>query len=140
MGTHISPFVKSPSTQIPFFNSPPTITRHHAAHQPHRPPRSCPCSRSKLGLWCRIWCLFSPLLCIPELDLPLRLTAPSAPPPRAPPQLPTPPPPRLPQPSPFKNLLQRASVPQSPPSQPAFPVSAPLLPTTPLVPHPPSPP
>merc|ERR1711977_541345 len=63
MGTHISPFVKSPSTQIPFFNSPPTITRHHAAHQPHRPPRSCPCSRSKLGLWCRIWCLFSPLLC-----------------------------------------------------------------------------
>merc|ERR1711904_611502 len=62
MGTHSSPCVKSPSTQIPFFNSPPTITRHHAAHQPHRPPRSCPCSRSKLGLWCRIWCLFSPLL------------------------------------------------------------------------------
>merc|ERR1711939_556856 len=87
----------------------------------------------------------------PELDLPPRLTVPSAPPPpaqvpqllrprpapspRSPPQLPTP---RLPQPSPFKNLLQTASVPQSPPSQPAFPVSAPLLRTTPLVLHPPS--
>merc|ERR1711939_590684 len=79
----------------------------------------------------------------PELDLPPRLTVPSAPPPPAQvPQLlrprPAPSLPRLPQPSPFKNLLQTASVPQSPPSQPAFPVSAPLLRTTPLVLHPPS--